>query len=95
MDSKIQKTVMTSMNIDDFIKIIRNEIEKSFEKKQTFKTIPTSPTLISRNELLELFKITSPTLREWIKKGNIPKPIKKGRFHYFKLVEINESLKNK
>lgn len=48
--------------------------------------------LVTKKFILELFKISAPTLQDWIKKGKFPKPFKLDRRVYWKKSEIEECL---
>ena len=50
--------------------------------------------VLTQNQVLNLLQITAPTLRDWIKRGIIPRHQVEGRIYYFKS-EVLASIKGK
>ena len=92
----MKKTVVISFEIEEFKSILNDAITSSIkENKLNYNRVRKDPELFSRKEALVLFGITAPTLRDWVKKGTLPKPIRKGRRIYFIKEEIYQVLNNR
>ena len=92
----IERTVLISVEINELKSFIKDAVASSMKEEQ-ISLIQSSkdPKLLSREEVMELFDITAPTIREWSKKGILPKPIRRGRRVYFLKNEIYKVLKDR
>jgi predicted DNA-binding transcriptional regulator AlpA len=85
--------VLFPMGMNDFKKVIGDVFDSRIEKLSVVKeTRVKEVALYTRNEVLDLFSISAPTLRTWTKKMIVPKPIRKGRLLYFLKNEIDNIL---
>jgi len=92
----MQKTVLISVEINELKSFIKDAVASSMKEEQiSLIQSSTDPKLLSREEVMELFGITAPTIREWSKKGILPKPIRRGRRVYFLKDEIYKVLKDR
>ena len=88
-----KKTILISIEYDELEALIQKSIAAAFEKyKPNLIKSPKNIELLTRIEVLALFQIAPQTLREWVKAGVIPVPIRKGRRLYFNKLEIEKVL---
>lgn len=76
------------MDEEDLKTIIRDVITETKVQNTQPEQDNNSLELYKRVEVLDLFEITAPTLRAWVKKGQVPPPIIKGRRVYFRKDKI-------
>lgn len=70
----MQEQILIPMAADAFWDKMRNLIEEVLEdreKKATQTSNPTVPRLLKMKEVCELFKISKPTIYDWIRKGEL------------------------
>ena len=90
------KVILISIEKEELSELVEQAVKLVVESDtRVDDNLETIPKLISRDEILVLFGITAPTLREWTKKGILPKPIRKGRRVYFLKDEIYKVLNDR
>jgi len=96
MKKDISRTILITMDIQDFEQVIENAVHSSISKIQNIKDqdSATSLNLMKRKDVMDLFGVTSVTIRKWTKNGQLPKPIRKGRLLFYNKDEVLQVFKN-
>lgn len=93
----MHNVVLSSRNIDDFIKDIANEVISRIAEHpiQTSKKTTQAPEdLATRAEALKYLRITGATLWRWEKQGKV-KSYGMGGKRYYRLSELEQSINRK
>ena len=88
MDQEQLITNITVKQLKEIIAKSTQEVVKSQNQRQFLEK-----GLMSRAELAEFFDTSYVTIRSWVKSGQIPKPIRKGRRVYWLRSQIFDDLK--
>lgn len=91
MKNDRKEMVLIPIAYNEFEELLNNSIALALEKNNNHNqvTIDENTVLVSRMQVMVKYNITSPTLRDWVKKGILPTPIRKGRRVYFFKREID------
>ena len=91
----MDRTIFTSINVDDLTDIIKKCILEavSDSNKETTKELP-SDDLLNIEDIQKIFNVSKVTVHKWKKKGLIPF-YKMNRKVYFKKSEVINSMNHK
>jgi predicted DNA-binding transcriptional regulator AlpA len=91
----IEKIFLLPVEMSELKSLIKDAVASSMREQQNSSIeSKENSVLLNRKDVLDIFKISSATLRVWMKKGLVPKPVRIGRRLYFKEDDILDSLKN-
>ena len=91
----LDKIILASINKDELKTWIQSTIKEEFNKRETLTKEPENNDLLTRNEVAKIYKTSLVTLRQWEKKGIIPKPIRKRTRVLFRKSDILNIIKRK
>lgn len=93
------KIILTSLNSDELKKLISESVAESLKESLNAISHNSNPNteeeLLPRKEVAEIYNVSYVTLRDWEKRGIIPKPIRKASRVYWRRSDIIEDLKKK
>ena len=87
-----EKVLAVVIDETSFRKILNEEVEKVI---RVIKTQEEELVLLRKEELAELFKVTTETIGQWVKSGAVPKPSKINKVPYWTQEEIRKFLKKR
>lgn len=98
--SKTSNNLLIHLTENELGEIIERTFEKIFQNQKT-KVIQTqnkkssTKELISSADLIQELSISKTTMYNWIKNGNLPRPIKLGKLIYFHRKDLERVVEQK